>query len=122
MDWKFTGSKPVYQQIMEHFRAAVLAGEYPPGGRGPSVRELAAEARVNPNTVQKVLALLEQDGLVISNGTKGRFVTENTEVISNIKLLLQTEYLQSVRESAARLGITKQQFMQFLQESEDKDE
>ena len=71
MDWKFTGSKPVYQQIMEQFRAAVLSGEYPPGGRVPSVRERAAEARVNPNTVQRALTELEREGFQVRYHLKG---------------------------------------------------
>ena len=58
--WKFTGNQPVYLQIMEQIRGAILAGEYPPGGRIPPVRDLAAQAQVNPNTMQR--ALLELEG------------------------------------------------------------
>ena len=53
MNWKFSGDRPVYQQIMENIRGAVLRGELPPGGRVPSVRELAMQAQVNPNTMQR---------------------------------------------------------------------
>ena len=111
----------VSQQLLSKYRLDIVRGKYPPGSQFPTVRALAYEGSVNPNTVQKVLALLEQDGLLISHGTKGRFVTENTEVISNIKLLLQTDYLTRAREAALQLGITKQQFMQFLAESEDEE-
>ena len=116
-----TPKPSVSGQLLYKYRLDIVGGKYPPGGQFPTVRALAYEESVNPNTMQKVLTLLEQDGLLISYGTRGRFVTEDQSVIAEIKLLLQTEYLQSVRESAARLGITKQQFLQFLQESEDED-
>ena len=60
MNWKFTGDRPVYQQIMDTLRGAVLQGELPPGEKVPSVRELAARAQVNPNTVQRALTELSQ--------------------------------------------------------------
>jgi DNA-binding transcriptional regulator YhcF (GntR family) len=107
-------------QLLYKFRLDIIRGVYAPGAQFPTVRTLAYELSVNPNTVQKVLTLLEQDGLVIAQGTKGRFVTEDTQAIARIRLLLQTEYLQSARQSALELGITKQQFMQFLSESEDQ--
>ena len=112
----------VSQQLLHKYRLDIIGGKYPPGSQFPTVRALAYEESVNPNTMQKVLTLLEQDGLVISHGTKGRFVTEDEGVIADIRLLLQTEYLTRARKDAQKLGITKQQFMQFLAESEDNDE
>ena len=76
MNWKFSGDRPVYQQIMENIRGAVLRGELPPGGRVPSVRELAMQAQVNPNTMQRALTELEREGLLIGGGTSGRTVTK----------------------------------------------
>ncbi len=116
-----TPQSSVSQQLLYKYRRDITNGKYPPGSQFPTVRALAFEESVNPNTMQKVLTMLEQDGLLISHGTKGRFVTEDAEVIAQIKLLLQTDYLQRVRENARLLGITKQQFMQFLEESEDID-
>ena len=116
-----TPQPSVSQQLLHKFRSDILGGKYPPGSQFPTVRALAYAESVNPNTMQKVLTLLEQDGLVISHGTKGRFVTEDTEVIARIKLILQTEYLTQARAAALQLGITKQQFMQFLEESEESD-
>ncbi|MBQ2807079.1 MAG: GntR family transcriptional regulator [Clostridia bacterium] len=112
----------VSQQLLHKYRLDIIGGKYPPGSQFPTVRALAYEESVNPNTMQKVLTLLEQDRLVISHGTKGRFVTEDEGVIADIRLLLQTEYLTRARKDAQKLGITKQQFMQFLAESEDNDE
>lgn len=114
-----TPKPSVSAQLLQKYRLDIVGGKYPLGGQFPTVRALAYEESVNPNTMQKVLTMLEQDGLLVSQGTRGRFVTEDPNTIAEVKLLLQTEYLQSVRESAAALGITKQQFMQFLEESED---
>ncbi len=114
-----TPKPSVSAQLLYKYRLDIVGGKYPPGGQFPTVRALAYEESVNPNTMQKVLTLLEQDGLLVSQGTRGRFVTEDQTVIAEVKLLLQTEYLKSVQQSAAKLGITKQQFMQFLQESEE---
>ena len=61
MDWKFTGDRPVYQQIMEQIRGSILKGALPPGERIASVRDLAAQAQVNPNTVQRALEDLARE-------------------------------------------------------------
>ena len=116
-----TPQASVSGQLLHKYRLDIVSGKYPPGSQFPTVRALAYEESVNPNTMQKVLTLLEQDGLLVSQGTRGRFVTENDAAIAQVRLLLQTEYLKNAREQAARLGITKQQFMQFLQESEEPD-
>ena len=75
MEWKFTGDRPVYQQIMEAVNGAVLKGELKPGQKVPSVRDLAAAAKVNPNTMQRALTELEREGLLVGCGTSGRYVT-----------------------------------------------
>ena len=111
----------VSQQLLYKYRLDIINGKYLPGEQFPTVRALAYEESVNPNTMQKVLSMLEQDGILIGQGTKGRFVTEDVATIAHIKLLLQTEYLQKAHAAARELGITKQQFMQFLEESEDND-
>ena len=105
MDWKFAGSKPVYLQIMEQFRAAVLSGEYPPGGRVPSVRELAAEARVNPNTVQRALTELEREGLLTGGGTTGRWVTEDEETLEALRQQAKAYLPGRVALWAKRMGL-----------------
>lgn len=82
MNWKFTGDRPVYQQIMDTLRGAVLQGELPPGAKVPSVRELAAQAQVNPNTVQRALTELEREGLLVGGGTAGRTVTRDEAALA----------------------------------------
>ena len=85
MNWKFSSELPVYLQIMDEIRGAVLSGEYLPGGKIPSVRDLAAQARVNPNTIQHALHLLEQEGLLSAHGTNGRFVTDDEQVLQELR-------------------------------------
>ena len=75
MEWQFRNDSPIYTQLTQRLTQAIVAGEFRPGERLPSVRELAVEAGVNPNTVQRALADLERDGLVFSQRTAGRFVT-----------------------------------------------
>ena len=75
MDWKLTGDRPIWQQLTEQVALRILTGEYPPGSRLPAVRELAAQAGVNPNTMQRAMAQLEQDGLAVGSRTAGRTVT-----------------------------------------------
>lgn len=85
MVWKFTGDRPVYQQIVEQIQGAVLTGIYPPGSRIPSVRELAAMAKVNPNTMQRALSELEHQKLLVGSGTAGRHVTSDQLVLQTIR-------------------------------------
>ena len=77
MDWKFTGDRPIWQQLTEQLTLRILKGQYPPGERLPAVRELAAQAGVNPNTMQRALAQLEADGLAVGSRTAGRTVTQD---------------------------------------------
>lgn len=114
MQWKFNGNRPVYIQIMEQVRGAILTGEFPPGGRVPPVRDLAAQAQVNPNTMQRALLELEREGLVISRGTMGRFVTQNPEILQTMRQAAQDAV---IRECAAQLkaaGIAIVQAAQML--------
>ena len=99
MNWKFAGGRPVYQQIMENIRGAVLQGELPPGGRVPSVRELAMQAQVNPNTMQRALTELEREGLLVGGGTSGRTVTKDETVLATMR--------QEVLEALARECVEK---------------
>ena len=77
MEWQFRNDSPIYTQLTQRLTQAIVAGEFRPGERLPSVRELAVEAGVNPNTVQRALSELERDGLVFSQRTAGRVVTGN---------------------------------------------
>ena len=124
MNWKFAGDRPVYQQIMALIRGAILRGELEPGGKIPSVRDLAAEAQVNPNTMQRAMTELEREGLLVSGGTSGRTVTENQAVLNEMRQRILGELARECAEKFMVFGITPAQAAQLLQnletEKEDK--
>ena len=122
MNWKFSGDRPVYQQIMALIRGAVLRGELPPGGKIPSVRELAAEAQVNPNTMQRAMSELEREGLLVSGGTSGRTVTEDGEVLKQLQDRTLKELAQECAEKFMMFGITPTQAAQLLMNLETEKE
>ena len=122
MNWKFSGDRPVYQQIISLIRGAILRGELPPGGKVPSVRDLAAEAQVNPNTMQRAMTELEREGLLVSGGTSGRTVTENPEVLNEMKERILEELARECAEKFMVFGITPSQAAKLLMELDKKKE
>lgn len=109
MDWKFSGDRPVYQQIITTIQGAVLSGEYPSGTRIPSVRELAAEARVNPNTMQRALGELERQGLLVSSSTAGRYVTGNRAILEQLRKERLEELARECVRRFRAYGLSPQQ-------------
>ena len=101
MGERFDMSRPIYAQIVERLKAKILAGVYPPGGHLDSVRDMAAAAGVNPNTMQRALAKLEAEGLVYTERTTGRFVTEDTALLEQLRdetaRAMTAEYLEKMR-------------------------
>ena len=85
MSWHFVNDRPIYAQLVEQIQLKILAGEYEPGGRLPAIRELSAEAAVNPNTLQRAFLELEQKGLVYTQRTAGRFISEDQEKIAALR-------------------------------------
>lgn len=101
MVWNLDDGRAIYTQLIELVERAIVTGEYPPGAKLPGVRELAGEAGVNPNTMQRALAELEARGLVFSQRTSGRFVTEDAARIARLReelaRALTADYLQRMR-------------------------
>ncbi len=104
MDFKIQSSRPIWQQLTEQLRQRIVTGVYPPGSRFPAVRELASEAGVNPNTMQRAMSQLEADGLVITNRTLGRTVTDKSEVLEEIRLRLAVERTEEYFTDMDALG------------------
>jgi len=105
MKWKFRGDRPIYAQLVEHLQRGILTGEYPPGSAVPSVRTLAIEAEVNPNTMQKALAELETQGLLHTHRTAGRTITEDNNMIERLKEDLARKQVDAFLEGMKSLGI-----------------
>lgn len=121
MEWNFTGSRPIWQQLAEQLTLRILKGEYPPGSRLPAVRDIAGQAGVNPNTMQRALADLERQGLLYTNRTSGRYVTEDEEMITKIRERIAEERICAFLESMSQLGFTQEQVLGLIQrEREEK--
>ena len=114
MSWKFNGNEPLFFQIAKHLRADILAGRYLPDEQMPSVRQLAYDAAVNPNTMQKALCLLEEEGLVYSKGTVGRFVTSDTSIIEKSKKQFRIDAVKSWLHEADALGMTAEDLVNCI--------
>ena len=121
MNWKFAGDRPVYQQIMENIRGAVLRGELPPGGRVPSVRELAMQAQVNPKTMQRALTELEREGLLVGGGTSGRTVTKDQAVLARMRQEVLDSLARECTEKFRVFGITPAQAAEIILHVEEKE-
>ena len=115
MNWSLRGDAPIYAQLVEQIKQEIVSGGFPPRQRLPSVRDLATEAGVNPNTMQRALAELEREGLVYSQRTAGRFVTEDKIMIEQAKLGLARERIQQFLQSMSRLGYEKADIVALLQ-------
>lgn len=114
--WSFSNDKPVYVQIMDEIMLRIASGIYKPGERVPSVRELAEEARVNPNTMQKALSEIERDGYLISLRTSGKFVTDDVQLIHSFRDSRAEKAVEDFVAEMKRLGITKEEALEKLGE------
>lgn len=116
MAWNLDTDRPIYAQLVERIQMQIVSGYYPPGGKLPSVRELAAVAAVNPNTMQKAFAELERNGLIITQRTNGRTVTEDTELIKGIRRSLVKEYVDLYFSQMKNLGYLRREAVEMIEE------
>lgn len=116
MPWSFDSSTPLYLQIMEQIKFRIAVGNYKAGDKLASVRELAAEAEVNPNTMQKALSELEREGLLFTQRTSGRFVTDNSKTIAELRRSLANEQLDVFLKKMYNLGYSAEEVMKLLQD------
>ncbi len=114
MAWNLDSDRPIYAQILERIEIQIVSGTYKPGEKIPSVRELAAEAGVNPNTMQRALAELERHGLVSTQRTSGRVVTEDMNMIKETRNMLAKEQIQEFIQRMRELGFEKEEILTLL--------
>ena len=114
MSWTLDNDRPIYLQLIERIQRDIIAGVYQPGDKLPSVRDLALEAAVNPNTMQKALSELERSGLVYSQRTSGRFITEDTEMLTQMKKELATEHIQEFFQKMEQLGFSRAELLTLV--------
>lgn len=121
MAWAFENDRPIYTQLMERIELHILSGHFPAGSKLPPVRELAAEAAVNPNTLQKAFFELERKGLVFTQRTAGRFITEDKNVIESLRQQLAQQEIEKFFLSMKRLGYSKDLVLQKLYDMQKED-
>ena len=115
MSWNFNDERPIYLQLIEQIQLRIVSGVYKVGGKLPSVREMASDASVNPNTMQKALTELERTGLVYTQRTSGRFITEDSNMIKNIRNGLSKEQIEKFLYNMEKIGYTKQETIQLVE-------
>lgn len=120
MNWKLTDDRPIWVQLTEQLTLRIVSGEYAPGANVPAVRALAAEAGVNPNTMQRALGELESRGLVETRRTAGRTVTEDMERIRRVRHELAQERIGEFLASMRALGYTDAETRTLLTEWEEE--
>lgn len=117
MPWDLDNKRPIYLQLMEKIQQDIIAGIYKPGDKLPSVRDLALDAAVNPNTMQKALSELERSGLVYSQRTSGRFITEDEKMLKQMKTELASEHIKDFFEKMKQLGFQEEETLLLIQEA-----
>lgn len=117
MQWKLSDDRPIYVQLMETITAAIASGTLAAGSHLPSVREMAAQAGVNPNTMQRALAELERDGLLYSQRTAGRFVTDQSNRITQKRKELAMQQIRIFLSSMKEMGYTSEQTLNLIQQA-----
>lgn len=117
MAWNLDSDRPIYAQIVEKVQMQIVSGFYKPGDKLPSVRDLAAEANVNPNTMQKAFTELERSGLIATQRTSGRLVTEDITMIKEIQKELATEQIQYFFKKMKELGFEKEETAALIEKA-----
>lgn len=115
MEWQLGADAPIYSQLVVNMKLAIVSGRFSPGARLASVRDLAVDAGVNPNTMQRALQELEREGMVFSQRTAGRFVTEDEAVINEAKRALAQDNIRSFLAAMSRLGYSKEEIVALLE-------
>ena len=122
MAWNLQSDRPIYAQLVEQIQRMIVTGVFPAGSRLPSVRELAVEAAVNSNTMQRALARLEEDGLLYTQRTSGRYVTEETNRIMQAKEAMAGELIRQFIENMEKLGYTREQAVELIKRQKEEEE
>lgn len=114
MNWNFSPDRPIYTQLTEQLKLALISGEFQPGEWLPPVRELASVAGVNPNTMQRALVELEREGLLCAKSTNGRIVTEDRTILSHMRTNLAKEVVAQYLSQTQALGYTREEALELV--------
>ena len=117
MIWTFKDDRPIYSQLVDLIKIGIVSSEWQAGSKLPSVRDLAEEAGVNPNTMQRALSDLERDGLVYSKRTSGRYITEDNDMIDSVRKTIAEENINSFLDSMKKLGFTPEETLEVFKKA-----
>ena len=117
MSWNLNSDRPIFIQIMEHIEYDIVSGALPPGAKVPSVRELATEASVNPNTMQRALSEMERQGLMRTERTSGRYVTDDEKAIASLKHNLASVGVDGFIKQMKRLCLDKDEVLKLIKDN-----
>ena len=120
MEAGFDRERPIYVQIAERIKNRVLSGRYKPGEKLPSVRDLAMEMSVNPNTVQRAMAELEREGVLFSKRTVGRYISEDEELLGRFRQRMIAEEAEAFLNRLKDLGISREEIVLALEKAEEE--
>jgi len=122
MSWEFQDHLPIYAQLMDTLKRRIITGRYLPGEKLPSVRELAAEAGINPNTVQRAFSELEREGLIYTQRATGKYVTENADEIKSARQALAKTQVAEFLSNMQSLGFSVGDVIVLLQSFKESEE
>mgnify|MGYP000071305731 FL=1 len=122
MSWEFQDHLPIYAQLMDTLKRRIITGRYLPGEKLPSVRELAAEAGINPNTVQRAFSELEREGLIYTQRATGKYVTENADEIKSARQALAKTQVAEFLSNMQSLGYSVGDVIVLLQSFNESEE
>lgn len=122
MSWEFQDHLPIYAQLMDTLKRRIITGRYLPGEKLPSVRELAAEAGINPNTVQRAFSELEREGLIYTQRATGKYVTENADEIKSARQALAKTQVSEFLSNMQSLGYSVGDVIVLLQSFNESEE
>ena len=114
MSFEFTNDMPIYLQVLEHIKMQIISAEYKPNQKLPSVREMSLIYAVNPNTIQKALGELEEMGLIYTERTNGKYVTNDITLIKNITKQTLSAKIKDFFEDMYKLGLEKQEILDLI--------
>ena len=122
MRWDLDNNSPLYLQIADKIKLCIFSGVYAPGDKIDSVRDFAQQTGVNPNTMQRALSKLEDEGLLFTNRTSGKYVTEDIKMIDKLKQELAKEYVKNFLESMEQTGFSREEILALLKSEVGKGE
>ncbi|MCR5735490.1 MAG: GntR family transcriptional regulator [Lachnospiraceae bacterium] len=117
MSWNLDSDRPIFMQIIEHMEFDIASGTLSPGAKVPSVRELAAEAAVNPNTMQRALSEMERKGLMHTERTSGRYITQDENLIASLRQSIASACVDGFISQTKKLGLGMEEVQKLIRDN-----